>query len=358
MLARKLVEAVPADACVVLRYHSVNDDPGWSGDYLQDSLTVAPRTFDAQMDFLKRQYDVVGLGEIVERVRSGRPLNGRLAALTFDDGYEDNYRNALPILTKHGLTATFYVTTSALGDVSVLWTVKLRHSIRRTRRDSLTLPFAGERAIDISSADAKERAIRLVTSVVKRSTVQEADDAIRVVEEQCEVGSAHMDRRVMMTEEEVREMHSGGMEIGAHSVGHYNLPSIDETSLRREVVESRAFLENTLGAPVRHMAYPDGRTGRHFDARVAVAAAEAGYLSAATSVNGPVTSRYSVYSLPRLGVVPRHDRVSRLAADMQYTRISRPADGVFEEVRLAIGAGAASPGHGAPPSRVLRAGAE
>jgi len=337
VLARKLVQAVPADGCVVLRYHSVNDDSGWADDYLQRSLTVPPLIFDAQMRFLKERYDVVAMGELAEIVRSGVRIGGRLAAVTFDDGYEDNYRNALPILASHGLTATFYVTSGTVADASVLWTVRLRFAVRRSRRGAIALPFAGGRRIDISSFGAKESAVRLVTSIVKRSSVREADDILREIETECGELDGGFDRRIMVTESELREMHAAGMQIGAHSIGHYNLPSIDAASLRRELVDSRSFLEATVGAPVLHMAYPDGRTGRHFDGRVALAVADAGYRSAVTSISGPVSRKYSVYSLPRLGVAPRHADLARLAADMQYTRLSRPAEDVFDEVRDAVG---------------------
>ena len=71
-----------------------------------------------QMRLLKRRYRVVGVDELAEMVQSGDRVDRRLAAVTFDDGYEDNYRCAFPILRKHGLTAAFYVTTGSVGSSS------------------------------------------------------------------------------------------------------------------------------------------------------------------------------------------------------------------------------------------------
>ena len=99
-LARTMA-ALPWGGAVILRYHSVNDDPVWAGDYIQRSLVVHPGVFDRQVAFLTQRHRVVTLDELVEAVRAGRQPDRRAVAITFDDGYEDNYRFALPILAKH-----------------------------------------------------------------------------------------------------------------------------------------------------------------------------------------------------------------------------------------------------------------
>jgi len=331
----RALSAVPTDGAMVLRYHSVNDAPGWAGDYIQRSLTVAPAVFDRQMCFLKERFTVVGIDEIAERIEAGSRVDRRMAAVTFDDGYEDNYRNALPILRKHGLTAAFYVTSGAVGDADVLWTVRLRLAVRRCSLDALSIQAVGGRPLDVSSDEAKESAIKLLTGIVKRSRPAEADAVLAQVIEACGAEHARPDRRVIMDEREIREMRGAGMTVGAHTVNHYNLTCLEPDDVAREIRESRAFLEDVVGESVVHMAYPDGRTGRHFDGGVARAAKEQGLRSAVTSIAGPASSAYSVFSIPRLGVVPSHSRLERLAYDMQYSRLWGPRDDVFDEVRAA-----------------------
>jgi len=130
----------------------------------------------------------------------------------------------------------------------------------------------------------------------------------------------------MMSWDEIREMRRAGMTVGAHSVSHPNLPSLSDADLEREVRVSRETLARELGEPVEHFAYPNGRTNRHCDARVARAVAAAGYASAVTSVTGPVSGRWSPYAVPRLGVYGRHEDVARLSMDIQVTRLGRPSD--------------------------------
>lgn len=310
---------------MVLRYHSVNDDAGWAGDYLQPSLCVSPEIFDRQMALIGQRSHIVGIGEIVDAIRERRPIAPRSVAITFDDGYEDNYRNALPILRKHGATAAFYVTTGAVGDQGVLWTTRLRYSIMRTSEPILSISLLGNRSFDLSREGGREDAVRSLTASVKSRPAPDAAALLEEIYSACGGGPATLERRVMMNWDEIREMYSAGMTIGAHSVNHYNLPSLEAADLAREVRGSKERIESELGAPVDHFAYPDGRTGLHFDRRVAAVVAAAGFRSAVTSVAGAVTVRCSEFSIPRFGVRKRHWDVRRFATDVQIARFARPA---------------------------------
>lgn len=320
----RLLSCIPSNCGLVLRYHSVNDDPVWARDYVQQSLVVAPDDFERHVSYLAERHRIVSMDELVDAVRQRRRIEGRAVAITFDDGYEDNYRFALPILRRRGATATFYITTGAVDDDEVLWTVRLRHAVRRCQRGSLSLSFLGAHRVDVSSDAAREAAIRSLTAIVKRSSGSEADAVVDEILDRCGVEFEPGDRRIMMSWDEITEMHRAGMTIGAHSVGHYNLPSLETRHLTEEVRESKARLESELRARVDHFAYPNGRTDRHFDGRVAGVVEAEGFRSAVTSIAGPVSPRYSPYCLPRLGVRARGADIARLAADIQFTRFARP----------------------------------
>jgi peptidoglycan/xylan/chitin deacetylase (PgdA/CDA1 family) len=141
------------------------------------------------------------------------------------------------------------------------------------------------------------------------------------------------ERRVMMSWDEIKTMHRSGMTIGAHTVTHLNLPCLETADVVREVRGSKEALERALGAPVVHFAYPNGRTERNFDARVAHVVADAGLLSAVTCVNGPASRRYPHYAIPRLGVRETDHDPARLACAIQRARFARPRHPDVEEVR-------------------------
>jgi peptidoglycan/xylan/chitin deacetylase (PgdA/CDA1 family) len=99
---------------VIVAFHRVNDRTAG------DALTIGVREFDSFCGLFREHFDVVPLAEILRRIRASAPLAGALA-ITFDDGYLDNFEEARPILLRHGLPATFFVSTDFIGTDIVPW---------------------------------------------------------------------------------------------------------------------------------------------------------------------------------------------------------------------------------------------
>jgi peptidoglycan/xylan/chitin deacetylase (PgdA/CDA1 family) len=311
--------------------------------YLPPSIVVTPKAFEEHVRYLRRHFEIVPIGRIIELVANGRTPDHRWVALTFDDGYEDNYRVAFPILREHGATAAFYITTACVSDETILWGVRLRHAIWNTERTDLICPSLGHRPIDLSTEESRHRTTRWITGLVKSRGKTEADELLDEVFEECGVPVGQISRRIMMSWDEIREMRAAGMTIGAHTANHYNLTCLDDSDVTAEVEISKETIEAALGDRVDHFAYPNGRTDKHCDARVAGIVAKAGYESAVTSVNGPAGGRFSPYGVPRVGIATRRTGIAKFAADLQYTRLSRVVSPSIAEISAARnGAGRAA----------------
>jgi len=96
----------------IIMFHRVNNN-------VKDGLTISTRMFDKMMKTLSKDYEVVSLGEAVEILRKGENINPRAVAITFDDGYIDNYLYAAPILTKYDLPACFFITSGYIDTTRV-----------------------------------------------------------------------------------------------------------------------------------------------------------------------------------------------------------------------------------------------
>ena len=81
--------------------------------------------FDAQLSYLARNYDPISLAELVDGLRGRRPLPPRPVVLTFDDGYRNNLLLAAPLLAKHHVPATLFVTTGLIGTDRWMWAYEL-----------------------------------------------------------------------------------------------------------------------------------------------------------------------------------------------------------------------------------------
>jgi len=92
----------------VLMYHSIA--------YNDVFFTVRPGEFEKQINYLKDNgYYIISLTELVNILESNESLPKKTVILTFDDGYQDNYTNAFPILKKHNFPATIFLITGLIG---------------------------------------------------------------------------------------------------------------------------------------------------------------------------------------------------------------------------------------------------
>jgi len=94
----------------VIMYHSVD------GNDQVSKLSISPKSFSRQMEFLKKnKYNVVSLEKLASYMRSGERMPPKTIAITFDDGFYNNYQYAYPVLKKYGLPATIFVIVSKIG---------------------------------------------------------------------------------------------------------------------------------------------------------------------------------------------------------------------------------------------------
>lgn len=148
----------------ILMYHSVTTriDPAIRG------LIVSPQSFERQMSFLKRnRYRVIPLADLVVLINEGRRIPPKTVAITFDDGYQDTFTHAFPVLKKYGLPATVFV---IYNEVSKPQANRLSWEEIRLMRDSGLIDFGShtlgpESLLNIKSAEELRR--QIVDSKVK-----------------------------------------------------------------------------------------------------------------------------------------------------------------------------------------------
>lgn len=248
--------------------------------------------FDEIMTWLSSWFRVLPLDEAVSRLKSGT-LPARSVAITFDDGYADNFENALPILKKHGVSATFFVATGFL-DGGRMWNDTVIEAIRRCPDEALDIEDLGHFRLD--SLAARRRAIEAIISRIKYLPIRErAEKAERIAEE----AGVSLPSDLMMTSEQIRQIHRSGMPIGVHTVAHPNLVNLRLDEAREEIVKSRNFLENLLGARVGLFAYPNGKPGKDYSREHVNLTKELGFDAAFSTMHGCATRHSDLFQLPR-----------------------------------------------------------
>lgn len=274
----------------ILIFHRVLDDT----DPLFPSEATL-QSFDWQMALLKSLFNVLPLPEAVSRLKAGT-LPARAAAITFDDGYADNYTHALPILQKHGLHATFFIATAYL-DGGRMFNDTVIESIRNTQLARLDLSDMQLGVHELGSIAAKRQAIQQILPKIKYLLPDEREEAAARVATRAEVKQLPND--LMMSTAQLKSLHAAGMEIGGHTHRHPILAKLDRDAARTEMATGKAALEDKLGTRVSLFAYPNGKPGSDYLPEQASIVRELGFDAAVSTSHGVSTRASDRYQLAR-----------------------------------------------------------
>jgi peptidoglycan/xylan/chitin deacetylase (PgdA/CDA1 family) len=147
-------------AAVVVAFHRIQDE------FDPDGLSISTDMFERQCRFFMRHFEMVPLRDLVQRLEQRLPLHRQLA-ITFDDGYRDNFENAAPVLEKLSLPATFFVVSQWVGSDVVPWWDKaqgVRHpwmswdQVRSLRRRGFDVGAHTRTHVDLGKVGASEAA--------------------------------------------------------------------------------------------------------------------------------------------------------------------------------------------------------
>lgn len=314
----------PSDGLAILRYHAVCGTEGH--EYADPSICVTPANFEQHVAYLTQRYSVVRLEDAARMLRDHIPLPANAVAMTFDDGYADNLA-AARTLARYGASATFYITAGCLAGGEPFWPVEIRYLVRALPAKHYEVSAGPAQVqIDATTSEGRRAAVKRLTEAFKGHPVP-VRDALR--ERLRGLAGAVEVPRVMLTWDEVREMHRLGMTIGSHTLTHPNLPNAGLTAARRELVESKALIEAELGASVTMFSYPNGGAERYCTPELKHIVAEAGFEAATTSRNAFATRASDVYALERIQV---EQRLADLVFALEIERFAlKPEPRQFEE---------------------------
>jgi len=239
---------------LILNYHRIGaarqsafDRALWSAD---------AAAFDAQVRFLASQFDVVTPNDLPDIL--GR-RKGRFVLITFDDGYLDNYEVAFPILRRHGVPATFFVTTGFVDTQPLSWWDEIAWMVRTSRKSGIEAVAWLPAPVPFDEPD-RERAVHALlnayTAMPGDSTGAYLDALAAATGSgrwRAEQGSADW-----MTWDMLREMRAAGMVVGGHTVNHPVLAQLSADQQWEEISGCRRRIGEELGEQMRYFSYPVG----------------------------------------------------------------------------------------------------
>jgi peptidoglycan/xylan/chitin deacetylase (PgdA/CDA1 family) len=315
---------------IILKYHRTSvSNKGMlsSSDSFEFERGVSARHLEAQARLIARYRRPIGMDELSEALRSGKSLPERAVALTFDDGYFDNYEVAFPILRHHKIPATFYVCPGLIDSNLGFWWDEIYSCFRKTEKvaiDLCKLAASGTIFQDMKkdllptrTVAERESVAQRVIVMAKRLPAQSIRKLIADLADALEVSTKQVCPAAgLMRWSHLKEMANNGMDIGSHTMTHPMMSQISERELRQEVQNSRWRLQDELGRSVNGFVYPSG----DYHAMAKEVVRQAGHWYACTSESGFVTPSSDPYLLRRVNISDGNMALSCREIILTYNR--------------------------------------
>jgi peptidoglycan/xylan/chitin deacetylase (PgdA/CDA1 family) len=305
---------------LILLYHRVTElrsDP-WS-------LAVTPSHFSEHLDVLRKYVRTVSLQQLLRGLRDGK-LPQHSVVVTFDDGYADNLYQAKPLLERHAIPATCFLTSGAVGNEREFWWDELDNVLLQSRRlpRELRLTISGRAytwELDEDAQYSNESSQRhrrwkaqeaplspqhalyyTLWQLLHSASPETRQEVLGALLRWGGIESVSRPTHRTLLPEEVHALADGDLiEIGAHSVTHSALSALPGPAQQEEIRQSKAHLEEILGRPVTCFAYPYGRR-RDYTPETTTLVQAAGFACACSNFSGAVHRSTDRFQLPRLYV--------------------------------------------------------
>lgn len=239
-------------------------------------------SFSHQLDLLKSSCNVLPLLDAVRLLREGR-LPPRAACITFDDGYADNATEALPLLLRHGLHATFFVATGFL-DGGRMWNDTIIELVRKAPAGQpLAAASLGLPVLPLDTLEQRRAAISALIGKLKYVPMTQRLDHVAALAARAAYPLAD---DLMMRSEQVVQLRRAGMHIGAHTANHPILAALPAHEAADEIASGKHTLETLLGEKLALFAYPNGKPGTDYRAEHVDIVRELGFEGAVSTAWG------------------------------------------------------------------------
>jgi peptidoglycan/xylan/chitin deacetylase (PgdA/CDA1 family) len=286
------------DQLTIIMYHGITKDPLMVDDW----CFITEEYFRTQIEYLMKYFEIVSLSEGVSRMERGA-IKQPTAVITFDDGYQNNFDVAFPILREERIPATIFLTTGLINTDDTVWYGRINLALSKTQRTHIE--WNGLR-LDLLRSDLKAKASAAIQEGLKKLEYSQLMARLRGIvlelgddpDASIEMGSPFR----MLDQKAIGEMAACGIiEFGAHTHHHSILSHLSDRELENEVRQSTDAVYELTGQPCKYFAYPNGRVD-DYNSETIQNLKTYGVQIAVTTMSGPNDRMTPVMELRRYGI--------------------------------------------------------
>lgn len=279
---------------VVITLHRVLPDAQYDSSHMQPGMVVRASTFRRFLDYITRHCECVLLRDVT--FATGLAANQRRPrlALTFDDGWKDNFVTAFPISREKGILFTIFLCPQMMTRRDSFWTTtvsSLWATAQRAGKLDLISTLRGVPAP--SSANSLIESLKRANPRDREAQILQLQGALEPYADSAQDGKEEQ----LLTWSDVQEMSAAGVSFGSHTNTHAILTEIPFSEVSRELRESKSAIEEKLKT-CTCFAYPNG----DWSLQVRDLVAQSGYQAAFINSPGIWQGHNDPFTIPRINL--------------------------------------------------------
>ena len=288
----------------ILLYHGVTEHENVGiTNHANKHLSLSE--FSDQMAWLSSNANLLSMDEVAEMFQKNLPFPEKSVAVTFDDGYKNNYTTAMPILDEYKIPTTFYIAAGMIGEDDLFWVDKIETCIEKTEEECIEINM-GENTVkyNLDNNENKLHALYSIKKYCKLSSQKEVDAIVMELTKATKVNPTVGDNPnySTMNWDEVRELHKNKKYIiGGHSVKHEIFSNLDTEFMKSTIQKSVEILSKELNSTIEHYSYPEG-IGKQFSYEVVTSLKKNKIKCCPTARYGRNNSSINLFNLYRVMV--------------------------------------------------------
>ena len=246
----------------VLLYHGVSEYNNFHGIENFSKKHISKKSFLKQMRFLKKNCNVISINEI-EKYKKEKKIKKNTVIITFDDGFENNFKVAVPILKKLNLPCVFYISTGMIGKKDMFWVDKIEDIINRTKIKFIDLYLEKKVRFNLKSKSEKINAVKKIKKYCKSISAFKKDKLINNLSiiTKIKPSNKYSKNYKVMNWKQVKKIATNDLfEIGGHSFNHDILTRLPVSKMKTNIKKSIVPLEKKLNKKIKHYSYPEGQS--------------------------------------------------------------------------------------------------
>lgn len=254
MRADKLLLLSSSTKHAIINFHGVTNV---SGERFNNRHLDATE-FEKIIIHLKKNYSIIPLAELFNNFRNKKIVSNKTIALTFDDGYKNNFTVALPILKKHKVPATFYLISESLMNKDFYVWPDVIDLVQKQTKGDLVLSFGTFKfptffcdALQLSLVDLMKQSGAKREIYLNEIKEKYPDYLIEAKKQPELIDLIYKDELAEFANEPL-------IEYGSHTHLHYNLEYLNSVDCLNELMQSKKIIEECIQQPIHSLAFPDG----------------------------------------------------------------------------------------------------